>query len=226
MPFPLPEKTDILAKRTVLAADKALQKAEEKLAGCHVLALGPGMGREAQTEQLILELLRRTEQPVVLDADGINALEAHMDVLDARQGRVTILTPHDGEFARIGGDLSAGRVAAARDFAKAHGCILVLKGHKTIVATPEGNVLVNTTGNSGLARGGSGDVLTGIISSLLAQGATPVQAAALGVWMHGRAGDLAAEKWTEYAMTPEDVIKNLPKVFRELIEKQEEFRGA
>ena len=226
MPFPLPEKTDILTKRTVLAADKALQKAEEKLSGCHVLALGPGLGREAQTEQLILELLRCTEQPVVLDADGINALEAHMDVLDARQGRVTILTPHDGEFARIGGDLSAGRVAAARSFAKAHGCILVLKGHKTIVATPEGNVLVNTTGNSGLARGGSGDVLTGIIASLLAQGATPVQATALGVWMHGRAGDLAAERLTEYAMTPEDVIKHLPKVFWELIEKQEEFSGA
>lgn len=217
MPFPLPEKTDLLTKHSALVVDKAIQKLEEKLAACDVLALGPGMGREAQTEQLILELLRRTEKPVILDADGINALEGHIDVLDQRKSRVTILTPHDGEFLRIGGDLSAGRAEAARSFAKVHRCILVLKGHRTIIATPEGNVLVNTTGNSGLARGGSGDVLTGMIASLLAQGATAVQAAALGVWMHGRAGDLAAEELTEYAMTPEDVIAKLPRVFQELI---------
>ena len=92
----------------------------------------------------------------------------------------------------------------------------MLKGHRTITATPEGNVLVNTTGNSGLAKGGSGDVLTGIIASLLAQGATAVQAAALGVWIHGRAGDLAAQRLTEYAMTPADVVDTLPEVFREL----------
>jgi NAD(P)H-hydrate epimerase len=154
---------------------------------------------------------------VVLDADGINALEGHIDILDQRKGRVTILTPHDGEFLRIGGKFSKGRIEAARSFAQNHGCILVLKGHRTIVATPEGNVLVNTTGNSGLAKGGSGDVLTGIIASLLAQRATAVQAAALGVWMHGRAGDLAAERLTEYAMTPTDVIESLPEVFKELL---------
>ena len=108
-------------------------------------------------------------------------------------------------------------MGSAREFARAHGCILVLKGYRTIIATPEGNVLVNTTGNSGLAKGGSGDVLTGIIASLLAQGATPVQAAAAGVWMHGRAGDLAAGAWTPYAMTPEDVVAMLPNVFSELL---------
>ena len=216
MPFPLPEKTDIMTKRSTLVVPKALTMLEEKLAGCDVLALGPGMGREAQTEQLVLDLLRRTEKPVVLDADGINALEKHMDVLDARRGRTTILTPHDGEFIRIGGDFSAGRIEAAKSFARAHGCILVLKGHRTITATPEGNVLINTTGNSGLAKGGSGDVLTGIIASLLAQGATAVQAAALGVWMHGRAGDLAARRLTEYAMTPADVVETLSEVFGEL----------
>ena len=137
-------------------------------------------------------------------------------MLDARRGRTTILTPHDGEFIRIGGDFSAGRIEAAKSFARAHGCILVLKGHRTITATPEGNVLINTTGNSGLAKGGSGDVLTGIIASLLAQGATAVQAAALGVWMHGRAGDLAARRLTEYAMTPADVVETLSEVFGEL----------
>lgn len=216
MPFPLPEKREGFARKTALDADNALRTAEEKLAGCDVLALGPGLGRAPQTEQLARELLR-TEKPVVLDADGINALEGHIDVLDRRRGRVTILTPHDGEFLRVGGDLSAGRVEAARCFARTHGCILVLKGHRTVTATPEGNVLVNTTGNSGLAKGGSGDVLTGLIASLLAQGAAPVQAAALGVWLHGRAGDLAAEARTAYAMTPEDVIAHLPEGFRELI---------
>jgi NAD(P)H-hydrate epimerase len=105
---------------------------------------------------------------------------------------------------------------AARDFAAAHGCVLVLKGHRTVTATPHGNVLVNTTGSSGLAKGGSGDVLTGIIASLLAQGTTAVQAAAAGVWLHGRAGDLAAARLTEYAMTPEDVVSSLPEAFAEL----------
>ena len=210
MPFPLADKDGMLIS-------KALPHIEKKLADCDVLALGPGLGRSGQTEKLVWDLLR-TDKPVILDADGINALEKHIDVLDRRAGNVTILTPHDGEFQRIGGDLSHGdRVRSAREFAQAHRCILVLKGHRTVIATPEDNVLVNTTGNSGLAKGGSGDVLTGIIASLLAQGATPVQAAVAGVWMHGRAGDLAAEAWTPYAMTPEDVIGMFPNVFSELL---------
>lgn len=209
MPFQLVEKQGMLSY-------KALQKAEEKLSTCDTLALGPGLGRSGQVTQLVCELLLRTEKPVVLDADGINALAGHIDVLDQRRGRITILTPHDGEFARIGGGLSQGRVQAARDFAAAHGCVLVLKGHRTVTATPEGNVLVNTTGNSGLAKGGSGDVLTGVIASLLAQGATAVQAAAAGVWLHGRAGDLAAKRLTAYGMTPEDVVSALPEAFLEL----------
>ncbi len=211
MPFPLPENKGALS-------DGALQKIEEKLAGCHVLALGPGLGRSQQVTELVCELLERTQQPVVLDADGINALAEHMDVLDSRRGRVTILTPHDGEFARLGGDLSRGdRVGAARDFAMRHGCVLVLKGHRTVVATPEGNVLVNTTGNSSLAKGGSGDVLTGVIASLLAQGATAMQAAALGVWLHGCAGDTAADWLTEYCVMPEDVIAALPEGIRRIL---------
>ena len=211
MPFPLADKNGLLSY-------KALQTIKEKLACCDVLALGPGLGRSPHTERLVCELLERTEQPVVLDADGINALAGHIDVLDRRKGRVTILTPHDGEFARIGGDLSHGdRVRAAREFAVQHGCVLVLKGHRTVTATPEGNVMVNTTGNSGLAKGGSGDVLTGIIAALLAQGCTAARAAALGVWLHGRAGAQAAERLTEYAMTPEDVMGALLGAFRELI---------
>ena len=210
MPFPLPEKYGLLS-------DRALQQILDKLSSCNVLALGPGLGRSDRVTRLVCELLRQTEKPVVLDADGINALEGHIDVLDARRDRVTILTPHDGEFARIGGHLTGGdRLTAVRNFAAAHGCTLVLKGYCTVTVGPEGNALVNTTGNSGLAKGGSGDVLTGVIASLLAQGATPIRAAAAGVWLHGRAGDLAAEKLTAYGMTPEDVVGHLSGAFLEV----------
>ena len=121
MPFPLPEKNGMLA-------GKALPRILEKLDGCDVLALGPGLGRGRETARLVWELLK-TEKPLVLDADGINALSGHIDLLDARRGRPTVLTPHEVEFARIGGDLSRGdRERAAQDFAMAHGCVLVLKG--------------------------------------------------------------------------------------------------
>lgn len=210
MPFPLPEKNGMLAGR-------ALPQILEKLDGCDVLALGPGLGRSRETARLVWELLK-TEKPLVLDADGINALGGHIDVLDARRDRITVLTPHDGEFARIGGDLTgSNRLGAARAFGAAHGCVLVLKGHRTLTAAPAGNVLVNTTGNSGLAKGGSGDVLTGIVAALLAQGATAVRAAAVGVWLHGRAGDLAAERLTPYGMTPEDVVSSLPAAIGEIL---------
>lgn len=210
MPFPLPEKNGQFS-------ETALQQIEERLENCDVLALGPGLGRSEEITALVCQLLR-TEKPVVLDADGINALEAHIDVLDARRGRVTILTPHDGEFARLSGNFSGGdRIAAARSFAVEHGCVLVLKGHRSLIATPEGNVLVNTTGNSALAKGGSGDVLTGIIASLLGQGATAVEAAGCGVWLHGRCGELAAEGLTEYSATPEDVIAALPEGLKSIL---------
>lgn len=211
MPFPLLDKGGQLSR-------KALPVILEKLKSCDVLAIGPGLGRNEETARVVRALLESTEQPVVLDADGINALEGHIDSLDVRRDRgwQTILTPHDGEFARVGGDLTPGRAEAARTFALRHGCTLVLKGHRTVTATEAGTALVNTTGNSGLAKGGSGDVLTGLIAALLAQGATPAQAAAGGVWLHGRAGDLAAKALTEYCMTPEDVIRNLPAAFAEL----------
>ena len=211
MPFPLPEKGGMLSA-------KALPQILEKLSSCDVLALGPGLGRSEGTARLVWELLK-TEKPVVLDADGINALSGHIDVLDARRDKVTVLTPHAVEFSRIGGDLSHGdRQQAARDFAMRHGCVLVLKGHGTVTAAPTGEVLVNTTGGSGLAKGGSGDVLTGVIASLLAQGADAVQAAVAGVWLHGRAGDLLEAELTAYGVMPEAVAEHLPLAIREILE--------
>ncbi len=214
MPLPLPDQNGMLSIN-------ALQIVRENLALCDVLALGPGLGRSEESDRLVRALLTETEKPVVLDADGINALSGHIDKLDARRGRVTILTPHDGEFARLhGAPVGENRVNAVRSFAVDHGCFLVLKGYRTLVAGPAGNVLVNTTGNSGLAKGGSGDVLTGVIASLLAQGATAVQAAGCGVWLHGKAGDIAAQALTEYGMCPEDVIRSLPGAFLELEEQE------
>lgn len=204
MPFPIPDDYDALLARAK---------------GCDAAILGPGLGADPVARELARKLLQDLPCPVVLDADGINALSGHIDLLDARRGRPTVLTPHEVEFARIGGDLSRGdRERAAQDFAMAHGCVLVLKGHRTVTASPEGDVLVNTTGGSGLAKGGSGDVLTGVIASLMAQRADALRAAAVGVWLHGRAGDLAEQELTAYSVTPEDVVRKLPDAIREILE--------
>lgn len=187
----------------------------EKMASCGAVAIGPGLGRARKTEERVCRLLRDLKCPVVLDADGINAAAAHIDVLTERQAP-TVLTPHEGEFLRLGGDLSRGREAAAESFARRHGCVLVLKGPGTIVAAPDGRLRKNTTGNCGMAKGGSGDVLAGMVLSLIGQGADPFDAASCAVWLHGRAGDLCAKKLSQYAMTPVDMIDRLPDVFLEL----------
>ena len=216
MPFPLPEKNGMLAGR-------ALPQILEKLDGCDVLALGPGLGRSRETARLVWELLK-TEKPLVLDADGLNALQGCTEKLDVRRGRVTILTPHDGEFARLTDRTlreiaSSERTELASRFACEHGCILVLKGHRTRIALPDGRMLVNTSGCSALSKGGSGDVLTGLIASLLCQGVGAAEAAALGVWLHGRAGELLAQEMTAYCASPRELVtRGLGLAFRELLE--------
>lgn len=196
----------------------------ERIRTCDAVLIGPGLGQAEETVETILALLRDLPGPVVLDADGINAAAAHMDVLEGRrdQGRITVLTPHEGEFARLGGDLVPGtasseeRERAAAAFARQYGCILVLKGPGTVVAAPDGRALVNTTGNCGMAKGGSGDMLAGMLLSLIGQGAAAFDAAVCAVWLHGRAGDLCARELSQYAMTPPDMIGRLPAVFKEL----------
>lgn len=217
MPFPLPEKDGKLC----LASLDAMQ---EKLNGCDALALGPGLGRGGETEKLVRALLWQVRQPLILDADGLNALQGCTERLCDRHGRVTILTPHDGEFARLTGKTlreiaSSERSELASRFACEHGCILVLKGHRTRIALPDGQMLVNTSGCSALSKGGSGDVLTGLIASLLCQGAGAAQAAALGVWLHGRAGKLLAQKMSAYCVSPQELLtQGLSLAFLELLE--------
>ena len=195
---------------------EASQGAIEHISGCGVCLVGPGLGRGNGVASMVRHLLSQVKVPLVLDADGINALEGHIDVLDDREGMLTVLTPHDGEFARLGVDLSDGdRLKAARQFAVEHGCCLVLKGHRTITAFPDGSAYINTTGNPGMAKGGSGDVLAGVILSLIGQGLPARQAVTTAVWLHGAAGDLCAREIGEYGMTPGDLARAVPKVIRE-----------
>ena len=193
----------------------------EMAQGCDAALIGPGLGQGKRAERLVLALLRTLECPVILDADGLNIISGHIDVLDERTGE-TVLTPHEGEFARLTGcPLPVrDRVGMAQWFAQAHRCMLVLKGHRTVSAFPDGTCAVNPTGNPGLAKGGSGDVLAGLMAALVVQGIANAVPAA--VWIHGRAGDLAAEDKGEYGMTPSDMVEQIPYAIKELMENGEE----
>ena len=186
-----------------------------RAAGCDAAAIGCGMGRSMESDALVRRLLT-LDRPLVLDADGINALERHIDELSLRRGLVTVLTPHEGEFFRAGGDVSRGRESGAAAYAARRGVYLVLKGHRTVIAAPDGRLAVNTTGNDGMAKGGSGDILTGMTASLLAQGMEPFAACCCAVWLHGRAGDLAAAEKGRRGMTPTDLLEKLPYALKEV----------
>lgn len=207
MPFPMPEAEGRLS---LLAEEPIRRRAES----CDAVLIGCGLGRGWQTDALVRNLLT-IEKPLVLDADGLNALSGREELLQKRAAP-TILTPHEGEFLRLGGGLSAGREAAAAAFSEKYGVYLVLKGHRTVVAAPDGRLAVNGTGNSGMAKGGSGDVLAGMILSLLGQGCEAFAACCAGVWLHGRAGDLAAADKGERGMTPTDLLEQIPYAMKDL----------
>ncbi len=203
MVFPLPGD----AKAAAVAA-------LERLRGCDVLLLGPGLGLTPFAEELTLSVLAASRAPTIIDADGITHVARHIDILDKLSCPV-VMTPHEGEFARLSGDLPAkGRLRAAADFASQHNVTLVLKGHRTVTAMPGGRTFVNTTGNPGMATGGSGDVLAGMILSLLGQGLPLEEAVPWAVCLHGAAGDLCAERFGQYAMTPTDMIDALKSIMR------------
>ena len=208
MPFPLPETAD--GKLSLLAEEPIRRRA----AGCDAVLLGCGLGRDRQTDALVQNLLN-TEKPLVLDADGLNALGGSTELLQKRPA-VTVLTPHEGEFLRLGGDLSRGRERAAAALSQKYGVYLILKGHRTLIAAPDGRMAVNTTGNCGMAKGGSGDVLAGMLLSLLGQGCETFDACCAAVWLHGRAGDLAAADKGERGMTPTDLLEQIPYALKDL----------
>jgi NAD(P)H-hydrate epimerase len=167
--------------------------------------IGCGLGQSESTYLVTRAVLENAKCPVVVDADGINVLAKHKDILRERH-YPTILTPHAGEFARLGGGDPV-------TFAKDTDCILLLKGHRTVITDGE-QIYVNQTGNPGMAVGGSGDVLAGIIVSLIGQGIEPLTAAACGAWLHGAAGDICEKEIGQYGMLPTDMVKVLPRLLK------------
>jgi len=182
-----------------------------------VVALGPGIGRAAETTKLVRSLCRRLDTPLVIDADGLNAFEGAAEELRAR-GAPTVITPHPGEAARLidasAGEIQADRLGAARRLAEVTGAVAILKGAATVVAAPGAPPLVNPTGGPALASGGTGDVLTGLVAALLAQGLAPREAAGLAVWLHGAAGEGAAPAGT--GLAAEDLADALPRAVERL----------
>lgn len=214
MTLPLPDKgngtLDEKAIRSIL--DFSSRQAD-------VIALGPGIGVSPETEKVVSQLILLSTVPLVIDADGLNSLKESKSIFSKAKSPV-IVTPHPGEMARLMGsgagiqDIEKDRINTALSFARATGVYVVLKGVPTIVASPEGQTFLNSTGNPGMATAGSGDVLTGIISSLVGQGLNPLDASVLGVYLHGLAGDEAAKVRGEHSLIASDIISALPEAFR------------
>jgi NAD(P)H-hydrate epimerase len=183
----------------------------------NAIAIGPGLGKNPASTKGVLKLLKIAPHPIVVDADALNILAENKLWLDLLLEN-SILTPHVGEFDRLAGksENHFERVLKTQDFAQKYRVIVVLKGHYTTIALPDGNIYMNTTGNQGMATAGSGDVLTGIILGLLTKGYAPENATKLGVYLHGFAGDYALEKQSYESLIASDIIENLGKAFKSL----------
>ena len=203
--FPLPDKDGKLSRDAIPEILRRLPNMDAVLIGC-------GLGQSEDTLEVVKAVLEAAECPVVLDADGINLISGHKDIVRGRK-QPTILTPHDGEFARLGGIIGQDRMLSARTMARELGAIMLLKGHETCITDGYTDYL-NQTGNPGMAVGGSGDVLAGIIVSLLGQGIPPLEAAACGAWLHGAAGDICRQEIGQYGMLPTDMLTALPRLMK------------
>ena len=203
--FPLPDDDGKLAVSAAEEIKGLLPKMDAVL-------IGPGLGQSKGTLAALKVVLRDFQGAVVVDADGINLLAQHKYLLRGRTAP-TVLTPHDGEFIRLAGEIGMDRQAAAENLARELGAIVVLKGHGSVI-TDGINCYRNPSGNPGMAVGGSGDVLAGMITGLLGQGINPLQATAAAVWLHGAAGDRCAEKLGQYAMLPTDLLEELPRLMK------------
>ena len=215
MTYALPETTDHMLDNSALGA------LQELLTGKTCLAIGPGIGTTEETKQLLFQLLEKIAMPVVIDADGLNLLSAKPGVLRSMKIPV-ILTPHPGEMGRLcgllPGSVQKDRVGRARHLATAYRAHVVLKGARTVMAHPDGRVYVNLTGNPGMASGGMGDVLTGVIAGFVAQGYAPEDAIHLGVFLHGAAADHLSVHEGPFGYLATDVMKRLPHQIRKLFE--------
>ncbi len=196
----------------------AMGQIEELAKGKSVLAIGPGISGFPETSDLVRALVGKSDVPIVLDADGLNAFEGKTDELTSK-GRLLVITPHPGEMARLAGcsiaDVQKDRLNTARKFAREHNLIVVLKGYRTLVVRPDGEAWVNTTGNPGMSTGGTGDILTGMVAAMMAQNPKDVLlAACAAVYLHGLAGDVMRESVGEHSMVATDLLRGLPEAFR------------
>jgi len=212
MTEPLPE-TDAGAIST-----RAQDRIEVLSKSMTVLAIGPGISRDSETAELVRALVAKLQPPMVVDADGLNAFEGRAAKLSG-EGRTLVITPHPGEMARLAGctiaDVQKDRLGTARKFAREHELIVVLKGHRTLVVRPDGEAWVNMTGNAGMATGGTGDILTGMVAGMIAQHPTDAFAAVLAaVHLHGLAGDVMRERVGEHSLVATDLLQGLPEAFR------------
>lgn len=199
-----------------LLAEKEILNFCEK---CSCIAIGPGISQNKETQGLVRSLIGKIEKPMVLDADGLNAVIGHLENLKKVIAPL-VLTPHPGEMARLAGkdiaEIQNNRKDIALDFAHQYNVIMVLKGHETIVARPNGDYYINETGNAGMATGGTGDVLTGMMASFIGQGLEPFDAAIAGVYFHGLAGDMAAKEKGFLSLIATDLLNKLPEVLKKL----------
>jgi len=213
MTEPLPETKE---KTLGLSAHNRILELQ---GGKTALALGPGLSTNGETVKLVQKLVRSVNLPAVIDADGLNALGGRLDLI-RKSTQERILTPHPGEMGRLLGissrEVQQDRIRVARDFAQKHGVILVLKGARSLVASGQGEVFINPTGNPGMASGGMGDILTGMIRGFLAQGFPALEAAKLGVYLHGLAGDFVAHLKGQRGMAAMDLAQEAPRVLRAL----------
>lgn len=208
MTLPLPETGE------GTLSSSGYRKIKDFVKDIDVIAVGPGLTQDKSTQSLIRKVISKIDKPMIIDADGLNALVGHLGLL-----RVTrILTPHPGEMARLLNisisEVQRRRKEIAKSFAKDYNCVVVLKGHNTVVAAVDGRVCVNKTGNSGMATAGSGDVLTGIIAAFLGQGLSAFESAKYSVYLHGLAGDLAAGEKTQAGMIASDIIDKIPEAIK------------
>jgi NAD(P)H-hydrate epimerase len=205
------------AGRTVSV--EAVERLLELVSRMDAVALGPGLGLDPETQRAVHELVGRVERPLVVDADGLTALAGRLDLV-RRAPAPRLLTPHPGEAARLLAcsiaEVQRDRLASARRLAAESGALVALKGARTVVATPEGEAIVNPSGNPGMATGGTGDVLTGVVGGLLAQGVAPARALPAAVFLHGLAGDLAAESRGMVGLVAGDLAEALPAAFRRI----------
>lgn len=205
------------AEQTV--AREALPRIQTLLEGKQALALGPGLSEHKETIQVVLELIESSSCPLVLDADAVNGLAGHLEVL-TRAGAPVILTPHPGEMGRLlersAAEIQNDRLAVVQSFSEKYGVTLVLKGARTLICSSGGRLAINSSGNPGLASGGTGDVLTGLIAGFLAQGLSSFDAACLGVYCHGKAADRLAIRWGDRGMMATDLLEEIPTVLKDL----------